>query len=501
MLKSFLLSLALATALAAPASAQNLRIGLREDPDLLDPTLGSSYVGRIVYAAMCDKLFDLDAKLNVIPQLATGYRYEDPTHLVITLRPGVTFHDGSKLDAEAVKFKVIRDQTAKGSMRAGEVNTIAAVDIIDPLTVRLVLKTPSSPLLAILTDRAGIMVSPKAVTDMGDQFGTHPVCAGPYAFDRRIAQDRIELRRFPAHWDAANIHFDTVTYLPIPNSSVRLANLQAGSLDLVEFIVPTDIPTVEKDPKLKLAIGESLAYTGVSFNVASGPKAQTPAGQNALVRQAFELAIDKQALIQVVYNGLFAATAQANPPSSPMYIQTVQSPPRDVARAKALLAQAGVTLPVKIVLTATNGPDIQQAAEVIQSMAAEAGFAIEIKTMEFASSLTAAYAGDFEAYLIGWSGRSDADGNMWQMMHTGGTFNYGHWSNPEADALLDEARVHTDITKRREIYTRVWDIARRDMPLVYLWNPRNVVGMRKNLNGFNQVPDGLIRVRGLSLGQ
>ena len=501
MLKSALLSLALATALAAPASAQNLRIGLREDPDLLDPTLGSSYVGRIVYAAMCDKLFDLDAKLNVIPQLATGYRYEDPTHLVITLRPGVTFHDGSKLDAEAVKFKVIRDQTAKGSMRAGEVNTIAAVDIIDPLTVRLVLKTPSSPLLAILTDRAGIMVSPKAVTDMGDQFGTHPVCAGPYAFDRRVAQDRIELRRFPAHWDAANIHFDTVTYIPIPNSSVRLANLQAGSLDLVEFIVPTDIPTVEKDPKLKLAIGESLAYTGVSFNVASGPKAQTPAGQNALVRQAFELAIDKQALIQVVYNGLFAATAQANPPSSPMYIQTVQSPPRDVARAKALLAQAGVTLPVKIVLTATNGPDIQQAAEVIQSMAAEAGFAIEIKTMEFASSLTAAYAGDFEAYLIGWSGRSDADGNMWQMMHTGGTFNYGHWSNPEADALLDEARVHTDITKRREIYTRVWDIARRDMPLVYLWNPRNVVGMRKNLNGFNQVPDGLIRVRGLSLGQ
>lgn len=497
-LKSIFCAAALFAA-AMPADAQTLRIGLREDPDLLDPTLGSSYVGRIVYAAMCDKLFDLDTKLNITPQLATGYRYESPTSLVITLRAGVTFQDGEKFDAEAVKYKITRDQTIKGSMRAGEVSPIQSVEIIDPLTVRFVLKAPASPLLAILTDRAGIMVSPKAAEAAGDKFGLNPVCAGPYAFDSRVPQDRITLKRYPGYWEAKEYHFDQVVYLPIPNSSVRLANLQAGSLDLVEYIVPTDIAAVEKDARLKLATANSLAYTGITFNTSNGPAANTISGQSALVRQAFELAIDKEALIQVVYNGMFAATAQANPPSSPMFVPEIRSPARDVAKAQALLKQAGVALPVKIVLTATNGPDIQQAAEVIQSMTREAGFDVQIKTMEFASSLSAAYKGEFEAYLIGWSGRSDADGNMYAMLRSGGTFNYGHYGNPGIDALLDEARVHTDVAKRREIYAKVWEQQRKDLPLVYLWNPKNIVGMKKGLNGFQQVPDGLIRLRGVAL--
>ena len=497
-LRATFLLLLLAAAWPGLAGAQPLRIGLREDPDLLDPTLGSSYVGRVVYAAMCDKLFDIDAKLAIVPQLASGYRYEDPTHLVITLRPGVSFQDGENFDAEAVKYKLTRDLTLKGSMRAGEINSIAAVEIIDPLTVRLLLKAPASPLLAQLADRAGIMISPKAAEAAGpEKFGLHPVCAGPYAFDQRTAQDRIALRRYAGYWNAGAFHFDTVTYLPITNSAVRLANLQAGSLDLVEYIVPTDMKTVAADPNLKLVIGDSLAYTGITFNTGNGPAANTSAGQIALVRQAFETAIDKQALIDVVYNGLFAPTAQANPPSSPMFFTEVQAPARDVARAKALLKQAGVPLPVPVVLTATNSPDIQQAAEVVQSMVAEAGFAVTIRTTEFAASLQAGYAGDFQAYLIGWSGRADADGNMWPFLHTGGAFNYGHYSTPAMDALLDEARLHSDVGQRRAVYAKVWDIARRDLPLVYLWNPKNIVGMKKTLDGFVPVPDGLIRLGGV----
>ncbi len=485
--------------LIASAQAQTLHIGLRQDPDLLDPTLGSSYVGRIVYAGMCDKLFDLDTKLNIIPQLATGYSYQDPTHLVITLRPGVTFHDGEKLDAEAVRYKLNRDLTAKGSMRAGEVNAIQSIEVIDPLTVRLVLKAPNAPLLAQLTDRAGIMISPKATEAAGADFGLHPVCAGPFSFVERVAQDHITLKRFPGYWNPSAYHFDQVVYHSIVNSAVRLANLQAGSLDLVEYVLPTDIAAIKKDPNLQLAMTDSLAYTGITFNTGNSAAANTISGQNGLVRQAFELAIDKQALVDVVFNGVFAPTAQANPPTSPMYVPEIVSPKRDIARAQALLKQAGVTLPVPIVLTATNEPDSQQAAEVIQSMAREAGFDVKIRTMEFAASLQAGYAGNFEAYLIGWSGRSDADGNMWQMLHTGGTFNYGHYSRPEVDALLDDARVYTDTSRRREIYARVWQQERIDMPLVYLWNPKNIVGMRKALTGFQQVPDGLIRLRGMAI--
>ena len=487
--------------LVAPASAQDktLHIGLRQDPDLLDPTLGSSYVGRIVFAGLCDKLFDIDAKLNIVPQLATGYEWKDPTHLVIHLRPGVLFQDNEKLDANAVKYKLTRDLTAKGSMRRGEVSSIDSIDVIDPLTVQLNLKAPASQLLAQLTDRAGIMISPKAAEAAGDKFGLHPVCAGPFSFDSRVAQDRIVLKRFPGYWDAKDIHFDTVIYQQNPNSSVRVANLQAGALDLVEYILPTDVPTVQKDPKLKIAMDDSLAYNGIAINTGNGPAQDTAMGKNALVRQAFELGLDRGALIQVVYNGLFAPTVQANPASSPYYFQDLQPPARDPAKAKALLQQAGLTLPVPVTLTITNGSDDQQTGEVIQSMEREAGFEVKLKTMEFAASLQAGYAGDFQAYMIGWSGRADPDGNMWQMLHSGGTFNYGHYANAEVDKALDDARTVADVPTRRAIYAKVWAQERNDLPLIYLWTSKNIVGMKRDLTAFRQVPDGLIRLQGVAM--
>ncbi|HLY91160.1 MAG TPA: ABC transporter substrate-binding protein [Acetobacteraceae bacterium] len=502
-MRRFAFGLFCALWLVAPAMAQEriLHVGLREDPDLLDPTLGSSYVGRIVFAGMCDKLFDIDAKLNIVPQLATGYEWKDPTHLVIHIRDGVQFQDGEKLNADAVKYKLMRDLTIKGSMRRGEVSSIDSIDVIDPLTVQLNLKAPASQLLAQLTDRAGIMISPKAAEAAGDKFGLHPVCAGPFSFESRVAQDRIVVKRFPGYWDAKDIHFDQVVYLPNPNSSVRLANLQAGALDLVEYILPTDVAAVQKDPKLKVAIDDSLAYNGITFNTGNGTAQDSPAGKNALVRQAFELGIDRQALIQVVHNGMFTPTAQANPPSSPFYIKDVQPPARDPTKAKALLQQAGVTMPVPVTLTITNGSDTQQVGEVIQSMLSEAGFDVKIKTMEFASSLQAGYAGDFQAYMIGWSGRADPDGNMWQMLHTGGQFNYGHYSNPEVDKALDDARTVAGVDQRRAFYTKVWEQERKDLPLVYLWTAKNIVGMKKSITGFQQVPDGLIRLQGMEMGK
>jgi peptide/nickel transport system substrate-binding protein len=315
----------------------------------------------------------------------------------------------------------------------------------------------------------------------------------------RVAQDHITLKRFPGYWDAPTIHFDQVVYTVNVNSSVRLANLQAGALDLVEYVTPTDVDAVKRDPRLAIVMDDSLAYTGITINTGNGAAAQTVLGQNALVRQAFELSLDREALIQVVYNGMYTATAQANPPSSPYYMQNIVPPPRDVARAKALLQQAGVKLPVAVTLTITNETDIQQAGEVIQSMAREAGFDVKLKATEFASSLQAAYAGDFEAYLIGWSGRADPDGNMWQMLHGGATFNYGHYANADVDQALDDARTVSSVDQRRAFYAKVWQQERQDLPLIYLWAPRNIVGMKRGLTGFRQVPDGLVRLQGLAM--
>jgi peptide/nickel transport system substrate-binding protein len=219
------------------------------------------------------------------------------------------------------------------------------------------------------------------------------------------------------------------------------------------------------------------------------------------VRQAFELSVDSAALNQVVFDGLYLPTVQANPPSSPFFFPDLQPPARDIARARALLREAGVTAPVPVVITVTNSPDQQQAGEVIQAMAAEAGFQVTLKVMEFASSLQAGYAGDFQAYLIGWSGRADADGNMWQLLHSRGTFNYGRWKNEEADALLDAARRPTDPAERRALYAKFWAIQRDELPLMYLWTAKNIVGLKASLEGFELVPDGLIRVRGLRVAR
>src|SRR3954452_25232989 len=227
---------ALALGAAAFASqAQTLRVGLAEDPDVLDPSLARSFVGRVVFASLCDKLFDIDDKQNIVPQLATSYEWSaDNKALTLKLRQGVTFHDGEKLDAAAVKFSLERHKTMAGSNRRGELAPVATVDVVDPQTVRLNLSAPFAPLLAQLADRAGMIVSPKAAQAEGDKFGAKPVCAGPFKFVERVAQDRIVVERFPNYWRKDDVHFDRVVYLPIPDSTVRLANLRAGQLDLIE---------------------------------------------------------------------------------------------------------------------------------------------------------------------------------------------------------------------------------------------------------------------------
>ncbi len=492
---------ALTIAMPEAASAQTLRIALRQDLDTLDPTLSTTYVGRIVFAGMCDKLFDIDTKLNIVPQLATGYEWADPKTLVIHLRKGVLFQDGEALDADAVKATLERYLTLPGSYRKSEVSLIDHIDIVDPLTLRIGLKAPSGAFLAQLTDRAGMILAPKVAAKEGKDFALHPSCAGPFKFVDRVAQDHVTLERFPGYWDAKNVHFDRVVYQVLVDSSVRLANLKTGTVNLAEYIAPTDAAAVKADPKLRLVVSDGLGYFGVTNNLDNGPQAKNAYGQNALVRQAFSLAIDRAALVKVVYNDMYAPSVQAVPAASPFYDATLQVPPRDVAKAKALLQQAGVTLPVKLDLLAFNNPDVLQAAEVVQSMAAEAGFDVHIKSMEFASSLAAAKAGDYQAYMIGWSGRVDIDGNTYAFLHSKQGNNWSNYSNATVDKLLDEARGLTDVAKRKALYAEMWTQAQQDLPITYLWTPNNIVGMSAKLTGFRPVPDGMIRVQGLAMGK
>ena len=166
---------------AALAQKKTLIVALNQDPDLLDPTLARTYVGRIIFSQMCEKLYEIDENLRIHPQLAADMPAisDGGRTVTIKLRAGVKFNDGTPMDAESVRFSLDRHRTLKGSNRASELAPVEAVEVVDPLTVRLRLKAPYSPLVAQLTDRAGMPLSPTAVNKLGDKFGTAPVCVGP----------------------------------------------------------------------------------------------------------------------------------------------------------------------------------------------------------------------------------------------------------------------------------------------------------------------------------
>jgi peptide/nickel transport system substrate-binding protein len=493
-------AVALFVSLSAGALAQTtLRIGLAEDPDILDPTLARTLVGRIVFASFCDKLFDIDEKLNIVPQLALSQETSsDGKEVTIKLRPNVKFHDGEPLDAEAAKFSLERHLTFPASFRKPELAALDHVDVVDPLTIKLVLKSPFSPLIPQLTDRAGMMVSPRAAKAAGDKFGLHPVCAGPYKFVERVQQDRIVFEKFADYWNKDNVHIDRIVYLPIVDATVRLANLKSGGLDLIERVLATDMKAVQADPKLKLSSAIELGYQGVTLNIGKD-KAKGPLSQSAKVRQALDLSIDREAINQVVFNGEFKPGNQWLNPDHPYYQKAFPVRPRDVAKAKALLKEAGVTTPVSVDFMVPKGAETEAVSQVIQSMASETGFDMKIRVTEFATSLKQAEAGEYQAYMLAWSGRIDPDGNSYVFLHSNAPQNYSAWSNAEADKALDDARLVTDQAQRKAIYEKLAKIELDEEAILYIFHRRILIAHTTRLEGYKQMPDGLVRVIGLKL--
>ncbi len=481
-----------------PAVAQTLRIGLQEDPDSLDPMAGTTFVGRIVFAAMCDKLIDVDANLNYVPQLATSWAWgEEGRTLTLRLREGVVFHDGEPLNAEAVRFNLDRYRTTAGSRRATELRPVQAVEVVDAMTVRLRMAQPFAPLLGVLSDRAGMMLSPKATEAAGPRAGEAPVCSGPFRFARRVPQERIVLDRFDRYWNAQAIHLDQVVYLPVPAPNVRLANLRAGALEIMERLAPTDLRQARGQRGLRVEESVALGYVTMSINVANGARASGPLS-NPKIREALEAAIDRRVLNQVVFDGAFVPSNQVQAPSTPFYNEANPVPARDVARARRLLAEAGVPRPSFTLLVPNSAVDVQ-VGEVIQSMAAEAGFEIRVQALEAGAMTAQTERGDYEAAIAIWSGRADPDANVSIWMQCDGFINWGRYCNPALDALLSQARQQTDTAGRQALYRQVSAIYLTDRPHIVLFHARLFWAMTTRVSGFQAHPDGLIRLQGVRL--
>lgn len=494
------LVLSVAAALVTGALAQStVRIGLAEDPDILDPALARTYVGRIVFASLCDKLFDIDTSAGVIPQLATGYSTSaDGLTVTIDIRSGVLFHDGTPLDAEAVKYNLDRAVNLPGSNRASELAQLESVTVVDEDTVELHLSTPFSPLIAQLADRAGMMVSPTAAEAAGENFGNAPVCAGPFTFVERVSQDRIVLERFADYYRADEVLIDRVVFLPIPDSSVRLANLQSGDLQMIERPAPTDLGIMRQDANLVIPSTPSLGYQGITINLSKGGPRTDPMATDARVREAFELALDRNVINDVVFGGEYVVGNQPVPPSSPWYVADIPIAQRDVERARALLDEAGVDR-VSFEMMVANSPEGVRTGEVIQALVSEAGFDITLRATEFATALDLQEQGQYFAFPVGWSGRIDPDGNIHAFHTCEGSLNESGFCDPQVDELLNAARAAGTFDERFDLYKQALERYLPDRHIIYLYHTQLFFPHTTDLEGFQAYPDGLIRLLGVSL--
>ena len=487
-------ALALATLPALAQSPSTLRIGLQEDPDMLDPHKARTFVGRIVFMGLCDRLVDITPELKLVPRLATEWNFSaDGLTLTMKLRSDAKFHDGEAFNAEAAKANLDRARTLPDSLRRAELASVESVEAPDATTLVLKLKRPDATLLSQLTDRAGMMLSPKTLS--GD-VAAKPVCSGPYKFVERVQNDRIVLEKFKEHWEADKYNFDRVLYRSIPDTTVRLANLRSGELDMLERLAPTDVKSAQSDKSLKIESIANLGYQGITINTSNGEAANQPMGKDKRVRQALSLSIDRKVLSQVVFEGLYAPIIQPFPPTSTFVDAKLPVPERDVAKAKALLKEAGQSK-VSVELFVTNNPVDAQLGQVIQAMAQEVGIDIQIRSTEFASQLRDQQQGKFQMSRIGWSGRIDPDGNIHQFVTTKGNQNDGRYSNPEVDKLLDEARTIYDVAERKKRYDAAQKILQDELPIVYLYNQTVFFALRSNIEGFVINPDGMIRLSGL----
>ena len=490
--------LALLFAASHAEAGGTLRFGLEFDPDVLDPARSGSYTDRIVFASMCDQLIDVDAKLNFVPQLATAWEWS-PDNLALTLHLRPMYNSRTARRWTRPRFGELQTQPSRARKPAQTRVAAGRGCRCDRPADRAY--PPLRPLCAAAV-AAGQPARDDAFARASwarpDAIIAHPVCAGPFRFTQRIAQDRIVLDRFPGYWNAAAIDLDRIVFQLIVDTTVRLVNLQSGALDIVNRLGPTDVAAVHCE---RTAAPGHLAVDWLSAHLVQHrppPGNDSPLARDPRVREAFEKSIDRGVINQVVMDGQFIPSNQTEPPGSRYWDPDYPVPPRDVEGAKALLRAAG-TPHVAFTLLVANDPVNGQIGQVIQSMAAEAGFDVSVRQVESTAGLAQERAGDYQAAMVIWSGRPDPDQNISIWMGCTAFLNWGQYCNKSLDALFVRGASITDPAQRVPVYHEIQDIAQRDRSHLVLFHFKWLWGMSDKVDGFVPMPDGITRPTGLRL--
>ena len=489
---------------SAVKNGGTLTVGLSAgEPDALDPTLARTFSGREVFLTFCQKLYDLNAKAQIVPQLATALPTISKDKLTVTIhvRTGVKFNDGTPFNAAAVVTSLNRDLTLKGSARASEISPISSVDASGASTVVIHLKTPYSPLTAQLADRAGMVMSPAQLDKLGANFASNPVCVGPFMYQNRVAGDSITVVKSPDYYDKKNVHLDKIVFKVENNTAAAAAALKAGDLQALDGIDSTQLQSIKSDSSLGIIKQTSLGYQGLTLNLGNKrglgklpySNVGTPLASSSDLRKAFEEAIDRKTMNKVVFGGTVLPGCTPISPASAWFDKSIKCTGYNPTDAKKLVAASKVSDPTVhlMVPTATAGLRL---AQFIQAQEKAVGINVVIQSTDFVSSLAAADAGNYDAFLIGWSGRVDPDGNIYSFVATPGSQNDSGYSNPKLDYVLNGARKSATTQSRATLYHVAEQTILNDRPLIYLYYPVTRAGVQKQLAGVTMYPDTLLRV-------
>jgi peptide/nickel transport system substrate-binding protein len=484
-----------ADAAEAPKKGGTLRVGFYIEAATMDPHLSGSKIDRQIYHNIYEPLVTLDAKLGIKPGLAESWQQPDAKTVIFKLRRGVKFHDGTDFNAEAARFNFNRMKTEPKSVRKGEVANIDSVDVVDPVTIKLNLKKPDAALLATLTDRAGMMVSPRVVQERGAELERNAKGAGtgPFEFVEWVRDDHLLIKRNENYWGKPHggPYLDRIRFRPIPDDTVKLQSLQSGEIDVMDYVQPRDVAAVKADRNVVVVDVPSLADFAYQVN-----HTRPPFNVKAL-RQAVALALDVDQIVKAVWLNVGVPANGPIPPTSWAYDKSIPPIKRDLAKAKARLAEGGRPGGFSFTVTTNNLPINVQEAEVMQAQLAEAGITMKIKLVDSTTLISDGNAKNFEMISYQWSGRPDPDGNTYSFFKTtpGTSLNWSGISNPQIDALLDRTREVSSQAERKKLYSELTKLLQDELPMIFIIHPIEPKAFSPRVQNYEAIPDGMMRFK------
>ncbi len=480
----------------------NIKVGLDADVTTLDPLQSTSLYDRQVMLNIYDTLVRLGANNTIEPDLATSWSNPSPTQLVFTLRTDVKFQDGTPFNASAVVFNINRILNAPTAPRYSEISSVKSVMAVDSSHVQFTLKKPFSPLLAALTDRAGMILSPTAVQKLGSGLANAPVNAGsgPFMFKEWVKGDHLTIVKNPHYWmkDAQGNtlpFLQSIRYVPITNESVMYSNLETSTINVADDLGPTEVASAKSNSNLVYKQVPGLSFFGFMLNTKVAPF------NNIHIRRAIEWGVNRPEIVNTVLKGIGVVAQGPLSPVSWAYSSSFSPYSYNINNAKSELAQGGKAGGVSFTLLITSGSPLNaQEAQFVQSELQPAGITVNIKQETFTALLNDTSAFNFQAALIGWSGRPDPDGNMYSWFHTGGGFNDMQYSNPQVDSLLEAARASSDQAQRTSDYQQAEQLILQDAPYVFIYNGVNEQATATNIKNFTLLPTGLMDFASVYVG-